>query len=154
MRSSPRETPVVQNYKHAKPPRLPITLLQVWPVCVYLHGPAPWKTVPCAAFRGRQELDLPEIYTPVRSNPGETPVGHQATCTKHKFGTHDGRHRRRRRQQTLDAEPTPGSPPHPTHTPTRAQGRHIIRSGGTPHPPLTPITQTCSVRASSEEARE
>ena len=105
-------------------------------VWVYLHGPAPWKTAPRAAFRGRQELDLPEIYTPVRSNPGETPVGHQATCTKH---THRGG-KGKRKQTNPRAVPTPGRlPPPATHTHTCVQGTHIICSGGAPVPPLTTL---------------
>ena len=97
--------------------KYPITSVPgVW---VYLHGPAPWKTAPRAAFRGRQELDLPEIYTPVRSNPGDTPVRHQATCTKH---THRGRGRASGSSsgQTLVPCRPQGGFPHQPHTPTRA----------------------------------
>ena len=46
----------------------------------YVHTTSsPPGKLPRAPFQGRQELDLPVIYTPVRSNPGETllwPPGH------------------------------------------------------------------------------
>ena len=100
-----------------------ISVAGVW---VYLHGPAPWKTAPRAAFRGLHELDLPEIYTPVRSNPGETPIwppGHV-----HKTHTQGGEGERK--QTNPRAVPTPGRlPPPATHTHTRVQGTHISRSG-------------------------
>ena len=100
--------------------KYPIT--SVAGVGVYLHGPAPWKTTPRAAFRGRQELDLPEIYTPVRSNP---------YSGKHiQTGGGEGERKQKRKQTNPRAVPTPGRlPPPATHTHTHVQGTHISRSG-------------------------
>jgi hypothetical protein len=41
----------------------------------YVHATSsPPGKLPRAPFQGRQELDLPVLYTPMRSNPGETPL--------------------------------------------------------------------------------